>query len=450
MAEREPHVHSLAIDKYKQGEDFDLWVQRFEMAVGLAHMVNAPDRLDRKKRLCMEWLPLKIDDATYTTYSNINAQTWEVTKSELSRLLTDPQEKYDYFAGRNQIVWDGKETFQNLFNRIRAKVDKYYEPAARGREYFQRFRFAVSGFPEYRKTIDIGCGENWDVEEAMKIAGRLRVAEGDQASAAAPKAVAFTGASMSDDRIKTLEMGFEGLSLTVGNLVEEQKKNRQSRETSADRDHRQSRSQSRGRDGRDGYDSRGRSDRSPRDSSGRDRRDSNDRRGSPYNRGQDRYRSYDDRGRRGYDDRGRDGSRFRSDRSPSYRRDYDRRGYDRQRFSRSPSRDRQSYDRRGYQSPGRQDNYRRDYYRRDDYRGRRPSWERGDSRDRGRDYNRDYRGRPDSRDRSSRDQGQSNAVAIRDNSRDQPSDGQYRAGSIDYDALAAALTRQPRANLQGN
>ena len=179
MAEREPHVHTLAIDKYKQGEDFDQWVKRFEMAVGLAHMANAPDRRDRKERLCMEWLPLKIDDATWLTYSNITAATWGETKSELSRLLTDPQEKYDYFAGRNQIVWDGKEGFQSLVNRIKAKVDKYYEEAARGREYFQRFRLALKDYPEYVKVVDIGCGQNWDVEEAMKMAGRLRVTDGD-------------------------------------------------------------------------------------------------------------------------------------------------------------------------------------------------------------------------------------------------------------------------------
>ena len=54
----------LAIDKYNNGDDFDQWVIRFEMAVGLAYMVNKPGKIDKKKQLCMEWLPLMIDDAT--------------------------------------------------------------------------------------------------------------------------------------------------------------------------------------------------------------------------------------------------------------------------------------------------------------------------------------------------------------------------------------------------
>ena len=117
----------LAIDKYINGEDFDQWVIRFEMAVGLAYLVNEPGKIEKKNQLCMEWLPLMIDDATWNTYCGITAATWEDTKQKMSQLLTDPQEKYDYFAGRNQIMWDGKVNLQSLANQIKAKVDKYYE-----------------------------------------------------------------------------------------------------------------------------------------------------------------------------------------------------------------------------------------------------------------------------------------------------------------------------------
>ena len=202
----------LAIDKYNHGDDFDQWVIRFEMAVGLAYTVNEPAKIDKKKQLCMEWLPLMIDDATWNTYSGITAATWEKTKQQMSQLLVDPMEKYDYFAGRNQIVWDGEESFQFLVSRIKAKVDKYYEETARRREYFQRFRSALSKYPEYLKVIDIGCGDNWDVEEAKKIAGRLRIAEGDRAAPAAPNAVPLTEA-MSGDRASSIEDTLHGMSI---------------------------------------------------------------------------------------------------------------------------------------------------------------------------------------------------------------------------------------------
>ena len=147
MAEREPHVNSLAVDKYKHGDDFDHWVELFEMAVGIAHQVNGPDKIEKKQRLCLEWLPLKIDPTTFTLFKNIPANTWVTVKAELSRLLTDPQEKYDWFAGRNPIVWDGKESLHSLQARIKTKVDKYIEEGSRAREYFVHFRNALT--PEY-------------------------------------------------------------------------------------------------------------------------------------------------------------------------------------------------------------------------------------------------------------------------------------------------------------
>ena len=118
----------------------------------------------------------------------------------MSQLLTDPQEKYDWFAGRNPIMWDGEENFHSLCTKIKTKVNKYIEEDSRAREYFRHFRNALT--PEYRKAIDLGCGDQWDVEEALKIATKVRIAEADAAAVRAgqPKTVAFAGATMDDDR----------------------------------------------------------------------------------------------------------------------------------------------------------------------------------------------------------------------------------------------------------
>ena len=461
MVDREPHVSSLAVDKFKHGEDFDQWVALFETAVGIAHQVNGADKAARKGQLCFEWLPLKIDHATLTLLNGITANTWEEAKAELSRVLTDPQEKYDWFAGRNPIVWDGKESFHSLSTRIKTKVDKYIDQGSRAREYFHRFRYALT--PEYRKAIDLGCGDQWDVEEALKIATKVRIAEADAVATAKtgqPKAVAFAGAAMDEDRLKSVEMAVQGMSLEVGNLKEELGKTRQ-RSSEGDRRSYGSRSQSRGRDERDDRESRDRRDsrerrdyrdnRDRRDSrdrrdnrdrrDSRDRRDDRDRRGSYDNHRGDRdrrsssprdsFQAYGDGDRnrsRDYN-RGRDGSRnYQSGRSPSYqgRGSYDRRGY-----NRSPSYGRPQYDDRRYnqQSPGR---YSRDGYNQQGYN----QWNRGYNQDRGWDN----RSRPNSRERD-------NAVTVWDSRQSRPDDRpSFNATNFDYDALAAAMTRQMRTN----
>ena len=143
VAEKEVYPHTLSIENYKHGEDFDDWLGRFELAVELAHNVAGVDKIAKRNEHCLKWLPMKIDKATYTLYKGTTSREWEALKTELSALLTDPQEKYDWFAGRNRIVWDGKESFNSLAMRIKMKVDKHFEEAARGPENFQQFRAAL-------------------------------------------------------------------------------------------------------------------------------------------------------------------------------------------------------------------------------------------------------------------------------------------------------------------
>ena len=73
MADRGAHVRSLAVDKFTHGEDFDQWVDLFEMAVGIAYRVNDANSIGRKQQLCLEWFPLMIDQATFTLFSGITA-----------------------------------------------------------------------------------------------------------------------------------------------------------------------------------------------------------------------------------------------------------------------------------------------------------------------------------------------------------------------------------------
>ena len=194
---------SLPIKDFNfENDDFDDWVTRFETAVSLAEGIDDEAEL---KGYCKKWLPLKLDDTARSISASVDMKTdWTSIKKELSELFVDPQEKYNWFAGRDPIVWDGKESFHSLATRIKKKVDKYSLGGDKEKEYFMWFRLAVTS--EFRKAIDIGCGDNWNLSEAMKIAGRLRLAEEDAAADVRiktnDKSGAFSGAAMSDHHPK--------------------------------------------------------------------------------------------------------------------------------------------------------------------------------------------------------------------------------------------------------
>ena len=170
--DRQKPIYSLPIDNYQGGEDFAQWVRRLEMAVSLTYSLDDPEKKEQRDGFCLQWLPLKLDEATYVVYENVKGRTWEEIKVELTALLEDPQERYDFFANRNPIIWDGKESFHSLASRIRQKVNKFVSDESRPREYFHRFRAALP--LEYRQAIDLRCGDEWEIDKAMEIAGRLR------------------------------------------------------------------------------------------------------------------------------------------------------------------------------------------------------------------------------------------------------------------------------------
>ena len=429
--EKVMHANSLACRDYHTGEDFDSWVPLFERAVEVAHQI---DKGDRRDALCKKWLPLKLDDHSRTSLNSIDERkTWDETKTELSTRFADPQDRYNWLAGRDRIKWDGKESFHTLAARIKKKVDRHGFGGDKDQEYFFRFRDALREYPEYQKSIDVGCGDKWDLEEAKRIAGRLRLADGNAAAAgvSTDKSVSFVGAAMSDDRLKSLELTLQGIAVRMENLEEESKKSRteRSRNDSPVRE-RYDRSQSRNRD-RD-------HDRDRRDSRDRDRRDSRD----SYRREDSRERRYDRRDSRDsrdsrsrdssygrYDRRGSDSRRGSADRRDYGRRgDYDSRSYDR----RSPSRPRDYSQERSSR-----ERYNRDSYRRD---GDRSPY-RGGSRDNSRDR-RDgggSRGGGYRRGDFPRENTQ-NAVALRSG------DSGSTLGSLDFEAhmdlLAAALQKR--------
>ena len=200
-------THSIPVDTFRSEEDsFDDWIKLFEDAVVLS--TNAPE--DRKEALYKKWLPLKLDKRTRDLLKNCDlAARWETLKAALKALLIDPQEQYNWQTRRTTLVWDKKESFHAFANRVKRLVDLYDGGADKAREYFFRFR---QGLPtDYRQAIDLGCDETKrTMEEAKKIAFRLQYSQAKsnaqtaEGGAGPKKTMSFTGAAMSDDRLKTL------------------------------------------------------------------------------------------------------------------------------------------------------------------------------------------------------------------------------------------------------
>ena len=226
----EKAANSIPVDTFKFNvDDFDEWIDMFENAVILATNVTEEER---KKDCFKRWLPLKLDAQARSIYGNCKKTAWDDLKSEFKQLLVDPQERYNWRAGHSNIVWDGKESFHALGTRVKRKVDKYEDARGREQEYFFQFRKALP--KNYRKAIDLGSGTE-TLEEAKRIAFRVQMADADkddsdpvtddQAGSLQPgKSVSFTGASMSDDRLKSIELSLQGLTVQVGNIDNEVKK----------------------------------------------------------------------------------------------------------------------------------------------------------------------------------------------------------------------------------
>ena len=374
----EKATNNIPVEPFRPDiDDFDEWIALFESGVVLA--TNATG--DRRAALFKEWLPIKLDDQTRMILRTCTKTTWSELKEELKGLLVDPQAKYNWRSGRLRIIWDGRESFHIYGMRVKRAVDKYEDPP-RESDYFHCFR---KGLPEnYMEAIDLGVSAE-TLEEAKRVAIRYQTSQSGKSPTGAPapvKAVSFTGASMSDDRLKSIELTLQGMSVKMDNFESGMKK----LTTRVDGwDDRLRRSPSRSE-----YEPRGR-DSSPGRNRGGDldnrRRDSSDSRGSPNRRDRPDSRDRRDSSNR-RDNRDRRDDRERRDSQDRYRSYDDRRPNDR-RFDRSNSqvrsrRDsfdrRNNYDRRD--SYERRDSYdRRDFNRRYGDRSRNGSWDqRPDSR----------------------------------------------------------------------
>ena len=223
MAERP--ACALPIEDFRSDiDDFDSWVELFESAVKVAHPAADEGALEA---LNLMWLRLKIDDEARTIYGSATETTWINVKKELKMLLVNPEERYSWLARRSTIMWDGKESLHALATRIQRAVNKFDpDNPAKDREYFIRFRLSLP--PEYKKAVDMNCGDTLTkctIDEAKRIALRLQMANTDAAASTGVVATTsvenstpFTGASMSENRLREIETTVENVGTRIGKM----------------------------------------------------------------------------------------------------------------------------------------------------------------------------------------------------------------------------------------
>jgi len=147
---------TIPVDTFRTShDDFDEWIKLFEQAVVLGTGVT---EADRKIQLWKSWLPYKLDDEARIILRSITTQVYADIKTELQKLLIDPQEAYNWQTNRSTIQWDGKESFHALAVRVQRAVDKYDPESSKPKEYFFRFRQALP--KKYRNAIDLGCAKD--------------------------------------------------------------------------------------------------------------------------------------------------------------------------------------------------------------------------------------------------------------------------------------------------
>ena len=154
---------SFPVDRFDSTtDDFDQWVEQFEAAMEVSVKVKDDNRL----KISLAWLKILLDRNGLAALKQCDTEgedvTWESLKLELASQLVDPSEAYKWQTGKKKILWDGKESFATLVQRVKRPIDKYQKDLgeeARQRAYFTEFRNAFSSkqHKKYRDAIDIGC-----------------------------------------------------------------------------------------------------------------------------------------------------------------------------------------------------------------------------------------------------------------------------------------------------
>ena len=171
----------------------------------------------RKKELWRMWLPYKLDSSTRMIYKNCVKQQWAERMIEFKGLLRSPEEKYRWRAGHSKLVWDGEDSFHVLATKVKRSLDKNMEAPTQS-DYYHAFRNAL---PEnYQESLDWGQKEE-TLAEAKRLAFKFQSVLTNKPGTDAKrgvvggKTVGFVGASMSDDRLKALELSVQSLTVSV-------------------------------------------------------------------------------------------------------------------------------------------------------------------------------------------------------------------------------------------
>ena len=159
----------IPIDKFMYGTEdgnWPDWVTRFEGAVKLATNAFGKDRLEE---LCLEWIPLKLNDAAQPIYARCEKKhSWPELKNELADKLEDPRIRRQWHRQKDAYKKPASISLQVYKANIIGMVDKYSPGLALDKnshtlELYNRFvagletdwrEYIEEAIPYTKETID--------------------------------------------------------------------------------------------------------------------------------------------------------------------------------------------------------------------------------------------------------------------------------------------------------
>ena len=174
------HCKSLHVQEFNpnKGQDFDIWIKKFENAVNRG--LN-PHSRRRHFRYCLQWLPNYLGSDAFVVWSRSphNKTDWEALKKELAKEYEDPILRSEWKGNLKAYIWDeSKESLHTYSSKIKKFVDTFEDDLPDGSRakldaYFLRFK---CGLPDdYQDQIKMSMPTSKQtIERALDVAQRYQ------------------------------------------------------------------------------------------------------------------------------------------------------------------------------------------------------------------------------------------------------------------------------------
>ena len=178
--QRAPATKSIPCEVYRQGQDFDQYITLFIDNICAVHNIAKTD--DQLGRLCVKWLPTKLESgATRSVYDNLAdtvQRDWAQLRPALSAAFRDESEEIRFINNENAWKRSPGMSLKDYRNGLILRLDKYQPDLKTVNNEWQRaavrrFRAGLEN-PVLSCHILMNCtGERHTLNDAFNIAANF-------------------------------------------------------------------------------------------------------------------------------------------------------------------------------------------------------------------------------------------------------------------------------------